>query len=120
STTWTFVALSDLHLPNNAPATLVTKELVAALVELKPRAVVITGDFTNGTVLGGVGPKWWPTVRAALEPLKTAGIPVLPIPGNHDTYGPRQKAAFAAAWADLAEWAAPIPIHSLPQDKDLS
>ena len=108
---WTFVVLSDLHLPNYPANMKITGETIAALIALRPRAVIITGDFTNGTVLGGVSARWWKTVRTALEPLRFAKIPVLPVAGNHDTYGPAQKAAYAAAFADLDQWAAPLVVH---------
>src|SRR6266545_3624706 len=101
---WTFVVLSDLYLPNYPPNMEIVAKTVAAVIALRPRAVVITGDFTNGTVLGGVSGRWWKTVRTALEPLRFAKIPVLPVAGNHDTYGPAQKAAYAAAFADLDKW----------------
>ena len=69
ASSWTFVAFSDLHIPNSAEATATVKRLVAAVVEMKPRVVVITGDFTNGSPKGGVSPKWWPAVLDALAPL---------------------------------------------------
>ena len=111
---WTFVVLSDLHLPNNVASEKIVATMVAALIAMRPRAVIITGDFTNGTVLGGVSGRWWKTVRTALEPLRFANIPVLPVAGNHDTYGPAQKAAYARAFADLEAWAAPLAVHGAP------
>lgn len=111
-TSWTFVALSDLHIPNNAEATATVKGLIAAVVEMKPRAVVITGDFTNGAASGGVNPRWWPAVLAALEPLRAAKIPVLPVAGNHDSYGWAQKKAYHDAWGDLKEWTPGLELKS--------
>src|SRR5256885_2053645 len=89
---WTFAVLSDLHLPNDVPATATTARLIAAVVKLHPRFVVITGDSTNGSPNGPVGRRWWPTVKAALQPLRDAGIPILPVAGNHDVDGAVQRA----------------------------
>jgi hypothetical protein len=110
---WTFAVLSDLHLPNDHAE--IVDATVAALVKQKVRFVVITGDHTNGSDLfSGHARKWqtwWPTIRAALQPLRDAGIPVFPIAGNHDTYWPWQRDAYAHAFADLSEWAAPLAIR---------
>jgi 3',5'-cyclic AMP phosphodiesterase CpdA len=77
--------------------------------------VVITGDHTNGSP--GVDHRrgrvhaWWASVTDALAPLRDAGIPVLPIAGNHDTYLAWQREGFETAFGDLARWAAPLEIH---------
>lgn len=111
---WTFAVLSDLHLPNDHAETV--HETVAALVKLRVRFVVVTGDHTNGTDAFRGRPRdwatWWPAVRAALQPLRDAGIAVLPIAGNHDTYWPWQRQAYAEAFADLEAWAAPLVVNS--------
>ena len=113
STRWTFAVMSDLHLPNYKTPT-VTRT-VAALVALHPRLVVITGDHTNGS---GLGPRpghkldlWWQAVTGALQPLRDAGIPVLPVAGNHDSYLLGQREGYAAAFADLKAWAAPLEVE---------
>ena len=93
---WTFAVLSDLHLPN--PKHAVVEQTVAALIAMKVRFVVITGDSTNGSAFDG--PKggrevdtWWATITQTLKPLRDAGIAVFPIAGNHDAYTPRQRDA---------------------------
>jgi hypothetical protein len=110
---WTFAVLSDLHLPNDHADTV--RATVAALVKQKVRFVVITGDHTNGSDLFSSRPRawktWWPTIREALQPLRDAQIPVLPIAGNHDTYWPWQRDAYAQAFADLHALAAPLTIE---------
>jgi 3',5'-cyclic AMP phosphodiesterase CpdA len=109
---WTFVVMSDLHLPNYKAA--VVQQTVAALIAMHPRAVVITGDHTNGSITDvASSPKtayWWKTVLAALQPLRDAGIPVLPIAGNHDSYLDWQRRRYAGAFVDLDAWAAPLHI----------
>ena len=81
---------------------------------MKPRVVVITGDFTNGSPKGGVNPKWWPAVLDALAPLKKAGIPVLPVAGNHDAYGWSQLRAYGEAWGDLKAWTPGLVLNTPP------
>lgn len=112
---WTFAVLSDLHLPN--PKHAVVEQTVAALIAMKVRFVVITGDSTNGSAFDG--PKggrevdtWWATITQTLKPLRDAGIAVFPIAGNHDAYTPRQRDAYTRAFADLAGWAKPFAIHA--------
>ena len=107
-TAWTFAVLSDLHLPNSFTATV--DRTVAALIERKVRFVVITGDHTNGSPLDGPQrkDKWWTAVAHALQPLRDAGIPVLPVAGNHDSYLPAQRAGYAATFDP--SWAKPLAI----------
>jgi predicted phosphodiesterase len=111
---WTFAVLSDLHLPNPSAAQIT--RVVAALTELRVRLVVITGDHTNGNAgdaPASYGASGWPEVTTALRPLRDAGIAVLPVAGNHDSYTASQRAHYAAAFGDLAAWAAPLVLDSL-------
>lgn len=105
--------MSDLHLPNHAVATATTARVIAAVAGLHPRLVVITGDHTNGnpTDAPGLSSTRWRTVAAALEPLRAAKIPVLPVAGNHDSYLPDQRAQYAATFGDSSRWAAPLEVH---------
>jgi len=111
---WRFAVLSDLHLPN--PRSAVVDREVAALTRMGVRFVVVTGDHTNGSA--GVDHRqrrvnaWWASITGALAPLREAGIPVLPIAGNHDTYLAWQRDGFEKAFGDLARWAAPLEIHA--------
>lgn len=108
---WSFAVLSDLHLPN--PRASEVTRVVRALIELKVRFVVITGDHTNGN---GDDPRrtyadaGWDAVTQALTPLRDAGIAVLPVAGNHDSYLSWQRDHYAAAFRDLARWAAPLVV----------
>jgi hypothetical protein len=110
---WSFAVLSDLHLPN--PRSAVIDREVAALIAMGVRFVVVTGDHTNGSA--GIDHRqrrvaaWWASVTSALAPLRDAGIPVLPIAGNHDTYLAWQREGFEQAFGDLARWAAPLEPH---------
>jgi hypothetical protein len=110
---WSFAVLSDLHLPN--PHAAVVDREVAALIAMGVRFVVVTGDHTNGSA--GVDHRqrrvdaWWASVTGALAPLRDAGIPVLPIAGNHDTYLGWQREGFEKAFGDLERWAAPLEVH---------
>jgi predicted phosphodiesterase len=117
ATRWTLAVLSDLHLPNPAAAHL--ERVIAALIDLRVRVVVVTGDHTNGNA-GDLPISYrasgWPEVAAALQPLRDAGIAVLPVAGNHDSATASQRAHYAAAFSDLAAWAAPLAV--VPADGD--
>ena len=110
---WSFAVLSDLHLPN--PRSAVIDREVAALIAMGVRFVVVTGDHTNGSA--GVDHRrgrvnaWWAAVTGALAPLRDAGIPVLPIAGNHDTYLAWQRDGFERTFGDLDRWAEPLEVH---------
>jgi predicted phosphodiesterase len=118
---WTLAVMSDIHMPRrdlrvDAELTLT----IAAIVALRPRLVVITGDHTNGgerdspeTVAASAA--WWRVLVAQLRPLRDAGIPVLPVAGNHDAYLAGQRAHYAAAFRDLEAWAAPLAIRAAPR-----
>lgn len=109
---WSFAVLSDLHLPN--PRSAVIDREIAALIPMGVRFVVVTGDHTNGSAIVDHRQKrvdaWWSTITSTLAPLREAGIPVLPIAGNHDTYLAWQRDGYERAFADLAQWAAPLEI----------
>jgi predicted phosphodiesterase len=110
---WRFAVLSDLHLPN--PRAAVLERTVSALISLGVRLVVVTGDHTNGSAgvdhRGGRVHAWWAAVTGVLAPLRAAGIAVLPIAGNHDTYLAWQREGFEQAFGDLEQWAAPLDVH---------
>jgi len=110
---WSFAVLSDLHLPNPRSANI--DRTVAALIELGVRFVVVTGDHTNGSAIvdhrKARARAWWNSVSNALAPLREAGIAVLPIAGNHDTYLAWHRDGYEQAFGDLARWAAPLTIR---------
>ncbi|HSK03606.1 MAG TPA: metallophosphoesterase, partial [Kofleriaceae bacterium] len=115
---WTIAVMSDIHMPRrNLKVEPELPRAVAAIVGLRPRLVVITGDHTNGgdkdspaTVARSA--RWWKIFADELRPLRDAGIPVLPVAGNHDAYLAGQRAHYAAAFADLAAWAAPLALNA--------
>lgn len=110
---WSFAVLSDLHLPNPRAATV--DRTIEGLIALGVRLVIVTGDHTNGSE--NVDHRrsrvkaWWASVTEALEPLHDAGIAVLPIAGNHDTYLSWQREGYEQAFADLVRWAAPFKVN---------
>ncbi len=110
---WSFAVLSDLHLPNPRAATV--DRTIEGLIALGVRLVIVTGDHTNGSEnvdhRRGRVKAWWASVTDALEPLHDAGIAVLPIAGNHDTYLSWQREGYEQAFADLARWAAPFKVN---------
>jgi predicted phosphodiesterase len=110
---WSFAVLSDLHLPNPRAATV--DQTIEGLIALGVRLVIVTGDHTNGSEKvdhrSGRVKAWWASVTDALEPLHDAGIAVLPIAGNHDTYLSWQREGYEQAFGDLARWAAPFKLN---------
>jgi hypothetical protein len=113
----TFAVLSDLHLPTakNEKPPAATAHMIDELIAKHPRFVVITGDFTNGNLGDTAGQTRyrahaWKAVRTLLEPLRQAGIPVLPVAGNHDAYSDGMRRLYADAFADLDAWAAPLTV----------
>jgi len=110
---WSFAVLSDLHLPNPRAATV--DRTIEGLIALGVRLVIVTGDHTNGSEKvdhrRGRVKAWWASVTDALEPLHDAGIAVLPIAGNHDTYLSWQREGYEHAFADLERWAAPFKLN---------
>src|SRR5215470_3005319 len=100
---WSFAVLSDLHLPN--PRSAVVEREVSALIAMGVRFVVITGDHTNGSAVVDHRQRrvnaWWASVTDTLAPLRDAGIAVLPIAGNHDTYLAWHREGFEGAFGDL-------------------
>jgi predicted phosphodiesterase len=110
---WSFAVLSDLHLPN--PRAAMVDRTIEGLIALGVRLVIVTGDHTNGSDKvdhrRGRVRAWWASVTDALEPLHDAGIAVLPIAGNHDTYLSWQRDGYEQAFADLVRWAAPFKVN---------
>jgi predicted phosphodiesterase len=110
---WRFAVLSDLHLPNPRAATV--DRTIEGLIALGVRLVIVTGDHTNGSDKvdhrRGRVRAWWTSVTEALEPLHDAGIAVLPIAGNHDTYLSWQRDGYEQAFGDLVRWAAPFKVN---------
>jgi len=112
---WTIAVISDLHIPRSGSVPPVLDRVVAAVVAARPRVVVVTGDFTDGDAWDlpwriVEAPRWWRAARDALAPIRAAGIPVLPIAGNHDSALAVYRTDYAEAWADLDRWAAPLQI----------
>jgi predicted phosphodiesterase len=110
---WSFAVLSDLHLPNPRAATV--ERTIEALIAMHVRLVIVTGDHTNGSDKvdhrRGRVKAWWAAVTDALEPLHDAGIAVLPIAGNHDTYLSWQREGYEQAFGDIERWAAPLKLN---------
>ncbi len=103
---WKFAVISDLHIGTQAdPAQSVGSFLNSAvrrLIAERPDFVVITGDFTRGNPDENIPVEkartWWLNIQSALKPFQDAGIPVVPLPGNHDYYTPAHRQAYGEAW----------------------
>lgn len=119
SRSWRFVVLSDIHVNNSwKKAGANFDALVPCLKELNPRFVVLAGDSTVGNENDGASVKralkWWDTLKTSLKPLTDAGIPILPVAGNHDYYTKNQQEAYATAWADLANQVGDLKLSGHP------
>jgi peptidoglycan hydrolase-like protein with peptidoglycan-binding domain len=112
------MVLGDAHILQTGVATSAFKQVVAAVVQRKPDAVVMIGDMTSGNPDDGASPTtvraWWSGVQQALAPLKAAGIPILPIAGNHDYYTANHQQGYRDAWADLVASVAPLRLAGRP------
>jgi len=110
-----FIVVSDIHVSPKAVVAPAFKAVVERIVERKPRFVVIVGDSTNGNKddhhTAATVAKWWKALRGALEPLRAAGIPVLPVAGNHDSYRDVHRRGYFDAWSDLADVARPLEVR---------
>lgn len=113
---WRFAIVSDIHVFSSGKVPANFSTVVARLVELGPRFVVLSGDATVGNPDDGVTTEkvglWWSALGDALRPLRDAGMPVLPIAGNHDYYTAAHKDGYRAAWPKLGDdFAAVAPLH---------
>ncbi len=103
---WKFAVISDVHLGDKADSsrTNVTflNRVVSRLIAERPDFVVLTGDLTRGNQGDDVPiekvREWWLTVHNSIKPLQDAGIPVVPLPGNHDYYTAAHRKAYEEAW----------------------
>lgn len=113
-----FVILGDIHVSTRAVAPPAFAAVVARVVERAPRFVVIAGDATSGNPGDGHAPEtvqsWWEALDAAIAPFAAAGIPVLPIAGNHDSYTAAHRGGYHAAWAGLADRVGPLTLAGDP------
>ncbi|MBI5209189.1 MAG: metallophosphoesterase [Elusimicrobia bacterium] len=104
---WTFAVISDIHVYTNGTLTPAFKPLVEHLAALRPRFVIMAGDLTSGNEDDDFGLDdvrgWWSALKESLQPLSRAGIPVLPMPGNHDQYRAVHRQGYQEAWAKLRE-----------------
>jgi hypothetical protein len=78
--TWKFLIYGDSRAARGGGVNAeILAELAAATVAEKPDLVLFTGD------LAGIGsPAHYADWRSAMQPVYDAGIPVLPVAGNHD------------------------------------
>ena len=86
------------------------REAVRSLVtRVRPDVVLITGDMVAGQRPNLKYAQMWESFHAAVTtPLTQAGIPVAPVPGNHDACG---YPAYAAERAEYArQWSAPARV----------
>ncbi len=115
---WKFAVVSDIHVYPTGRVAPAFDRLVRELVALRPRFVVIDGDSTNGNTDDTHGQAtcmgWWRSLRKSLEPLREAGIPVLPVAGNHDYYREPHRQAYLDSWKDLAAEVGTLRLEGAP------
>lgn len=118
---WKFAVVSDLHIGQVDPAKkggAFLDRLVSRLIAERVDLVVLTGDLTRGNP-DDKAPveevrKWWQNLHAAIKPLQAAGIPVVPLPGNHDQYTAAHRQAYAEAWEDFAPALSSFSVQGAP------
>jgi peptidoglycan hydrolase-like protein with peptidoglycan-binding domain len=112
------MVLGDAHILQTGVPTAAFKQVVATVVQRRPDVVVMIGDMTSGNPEDGASlalvRTWWSGVQQALAPLKAAGIPILPIAGNHDSYTANHQQGYQEAWGDLAAAVAPLRLAGRP------
>lgn len=95
--------LSDIHIYRSGNIPTPLPAAIEETLRLKPDAVVLLGDSTSGNPDDGSSPDtvrmWWRSLQTALGPIQKAGIPILPVPGNHDFYTEAQRQGYREAWA---------------------
>ena len=113
-----FAILGDIHVSTRARVPDAFAAVVERVIERAPRFVVIAGDATSGNPSDGYSAasvqQWWEALDAAIAPFAAAGIPVLPIAGNHDSYTPAHRSGYRAAWADLVDRVGPLVLVGDP------
>jgi 3',5'-cyclic AMP phosphodiesterase CpdA len=121
---WSFAIVSDIHVYSSGAIPSAFPTVVQEIAAAQPRFVVVAGDATVGNPGDGVRRErvtaWWNSFRSALSPLQDAGIPVLPIAGNHDYYTEAHREGYAAAWADVAREVAASGLGELVGQPPLS
>jgi 3',5'-cyclic AMP phosphodiesterase CpdA len=116
---FSFAIVSDIHVKSSGEVHEAFRQVVQILSAMGPRFVVLSGDATVGNPNDGVGDAkvsfWWQSLREAMSPLPAAGIPILPIAGNHDYYTSAHRRGYATAWKDLeSEVSALTPLSGKP------
>ncbi|MDU8946589.1 metallophosphoesterase family protein [Ovoidimarina sediminis] len=96
-------------------------DAVAAIVELEPDLVLVTGDMVAGQRTPVLAPDevraMWSAFHAAVtDPFAAAGIPVAVTPGNHDASAYEQFVAERAIYAQ--EWRERKPDVTFVADED--
>lgn len=111
---YSFAIVSDIHVKSSGQVQPAFVEVCRLLAALQPRFVVMGGDATVGNERDGVPQDkvigWWRSLRQAMAPLTEAGIPILPIAGNHDYYTDAQRQGYAASWASTADDVASLAV----------
>lgn len=114
---WKFAVISDIHLTAKGEGPFL-KKLITRLIAERPDFVVINGDFTRGTPDDNIPLEtvraWWKRIEAALQPLRDAGIPVVPVPGNHDFYTAAHQQAYKEAWEFFAPGLSSFTVRGTP------
>lgn len=116
--TFRIVILGDIHISTRGAVAERFPAVVERIIEREPRCVLLAGDMTSGNPDDGHSlervQSWWSALETALAPFAEAGIPVLPIAGNHDHYTAAHREGYRRAWADLAQRVAPLALHGMP------
>lgn len=121
---WSFAIVSDIHVYSKGTVPSAFQTVVGQLAALGPRFVVLCGDATVGNPGDGVDSDrvkaWWLAFHAALAPLRMAGIPVLPIAGNHDYYTDNHRRGYFGAWPNVTADAESAGLGSVTGQPPLS
>ncbi len=116
--TFRIAILGDIHISTRGRVADALPAVIERVIEREPRCVLLAGDMTSGNPDDGYDlarvQSWWEALDGALAPFAAAGIPVLPIAGNHDTYTAAHREGYRRAWADLAQRIHPLTPSGMP------
>lgn len=109
---YSFAIVSDIHVKISGQVQPAFVQVSQLLAGMGPRFVVMNGDATVGNERDGVPQDkvegWWRALREAMSPIAAAGIPILPIAGNHDYYTDAHRQGYATSWADTVDQASSL------------
>lgn len=97
-------AFADMNIDTSGTYASSTTSIVKSMVSRQPAAILGVGDYIDGekkTLSDGTYVKMWNSFsQKVLSLMRTAGLPFLPSPGNHDAYYSQERRLYNGFWGD--------------------